>query len=377
MKKSLFIYLIIIIAFLACNTPYNTVDVVFEKSDDPNDSQNITVDSYEDDDLSSDASIILLGENNEQLHSIYPKEDVDWIKFTAYTGRYYTIDSTRLSGTYIFMTFYDPSIDEVIRSGYSDINYWLCDKTGDHYILIKGEDQESLGEYSIKIEEYNTIPNTPLLGNIVSYYSDYVKLYCYDQGMSERFYVYRSTSSTGSYTQIDIYRNNNSELSYQYIYDNIAYDRSATPGIIYYYKIRGWNKNGFSDYSEYKDGYRVDVSADNYESDDTTTDASEASIGESNEYIHSIYPKNDIDWIKFYAVSGETYTIKTNSDYDGRVSTNVFLFDGMNNLLDVGYSSEYDYTTSITDWYCDTTGYYFVKVENIESFTGIYTITVY
>ncbi len=62
---------------------------------------------------------------------------------------------------------------------------------------------------------------------------------------AESYYIYRSTSSSGSYSYIG----QTSSLSYD--------DTSAGPGTLYYYKVRAHSSVfGFSDYSSYDTGFK-------------------------------------------------------------------------------------------------------------------------
>jgi len=60
---------------------------------------------------------------------------------------------------------------------------------------------------------------------------------------ASRYYVYRSTSSSGTYTLLG------------YVTGSYRDDTSATPGRTYYYQVRAYNSGNFSDYSSYNSGW--------------------------------------------------------------------------------------------------------------------------
>ncbi len=115
---------------------------------------------------------------------------------------------------------------------------------------------------------------------------------------------------------------------------------------------------------------------DSYEPDDTYSEASTISTNGSAQ-SHTIDPAGDLDWVKFYATSGNVYTIETSNLGDG-CDTYIYLYstDGTTEIAhnDDGGSG----IASKIEWSCTSSGTYYVKIRhyNSSSGTGSYDISV-
>lgn len=108
---------------------------------------------------------------------------------------------------------------------------------------------------------------------------------------------------------------------------------------------------------------------DAYESDNSYTSANNIETDGTSQ-SHTIHTYTDVDWLKFSAESGKTYTIKSTG------STDVYAYlidtDG-SSVLDEGDDTMTDYNFEI-EWTCQNTGVYYIQIEGFES--GAYGVSV-
>jgi len=135
---------------------------------------------------------------------------------------------------------------------------------------------------------------------------------------------------------------------------------------------------GYSDYSSYDSGWRATVSGDSYENDNSYASANIINVGGSYAQTHSIYPSGDEDWVKFYAYSGNTYTIETFTAGGTDVDTVIELYNSSITFITSDDDNGEGRFSKITSWSCTSTGYYYVKISGYGgSSTGDYKIKVY
>ena len=103
---------------------------------------------------------------------------------------------------------------------------------------------------------------------------------------------------------------------------------------------------------------------DTYEPDDTMSQASTITVGTSQQ--HNFHQPGDVDWIKFYASSGCTYTIETYNLGDN-CDTVIYLYDSYGNLIDSNDDGGYELYASKIEFTPSQSGYYYVKVEHFDS----------
>lgn len=75
-------------------------------------------------------------------------------------------------------------------------------------------------------------------------YTDRIRVTYNPVAGATRYYLYRATSSSGSYTSLG------------YCTSTTCSDRTAAANTYYYYKVRAYNSAGYSNYSSYNRGYR-------------------------------------------------------------------------------------------------------------------------
>jgi hypothetical protein len=112
------------------------------------------------------------------------------------------------------------------------------------------------------------------------------------------------------------------------------------------------------------------IDPDSYEEDDTFSQASVIVISDTNSQLHNFHDVGDVDWVTFYGISGQTYTVKANNlSVVCDAVVEVFDSDGTTSLagpINNAGSGEDEFL----DWDCTTDGIYYVKVNNFNSNFG-------
>ena len=152
----------------------------------------------------------------------------------SYATRYYVYRSTSSSGTYSSLGY--------VTGLYKDDTTVTSGTT--YYYKIKAYND---GHYS-DLSSYNSgwrklLPPTGVSASDGTY-TDKVRVSWSSVSGASQYYVYRATSSSGTYSSIG-----NTTSTYYY-------DTSAIPGTTYYYKLKAYNGGHYSDLSGYNSGWR-------------------------------------------------------------------------------------------------------------------------
>ena len=112
------------------------------------------------------------------------------------------------------------------------------------------------------------------------------------------------------------------------------------------------------------------IEADSYEEDDTFSEASTITMNDGNPQTHNFHNADDVDWIKFYALTGQTYKITANNlgilcDVVIEVYNNdgITLLEGPINDADAGVDE-------FIDWTCPQDNVYYVKISSANTHFG-------
>jgi hypothetical protein len=104
-----------------------------------------------------------------------------------------------------------------------------------------------------------------------------------------------------------------------------------------------------------------EVGPDSYEEDDTASQANIIVLNNVEAQRHTFHDAGDQDWVTFYGLSGETYTIQA-SNLGTNCDAVIELYDSDGTRLlppkDDGWLGE----DEVLDWSCDADGVYYVKV---------------
>ena len=347
----------------------------------------IANDSFEDDNASNNAKNIDVENGIEQLHSIYPSKDTDWVKFSSSSNSFYKIEIIRdqlakSDFNYLYCDFYDNNLKPIFfdyiyfNNEMPDKNYKIIytDNTSDYYLnFYYGFSTYITGNYKIKVAKITTPP--PATKSLVATKNlcNFIKLSWQKNEIAEKYYIYKSNTTTGEYKLINVLREYSSEVNYPYTFKQVAYDNDVSCDTKYYYKIKAWNKYGFSDFSDYTEGTILKLDKDIYENNDSTTDAKTLLIEETQ--YHNIYPKNDIDWIKFSGTNNTRYNIELNpNSYNiNTLDFFLYLYDNNDRLITKGIATVNN--LSITNWLCENSSDYYLKAG--ANLTEKYEIKIY
>ncbi|MFC1592240.1 PQQ-binding-like beta-propeller repeat protein, partial [Thermodesulfobacteriota bacterium] len=109
---------------------------------------------------------------------------------------------------------------------------------------------------------------------------------------------------------------------------------------------------------------------DLYEDDDSAVQANVINMGYDQYQEHNIHDSGDTDWVKFYGLAGETYSIEV-ADVDAGLA----VFDPVFEVLDANLTLDYTRNRrgkgsgEMFDWDCTRNGFYYVRVYD---YSGVY-----
>ncbi len=140
--------------------------------------QNIEPDSYEDDDIFSQANVIILNDYQPQSHNFHDVGDVDWVKLYGLSGEIYKTKASRLGITCdaVIEVFGSDGTTSIAGpkndagAGVDEYLEWVCPQNGIYYVKISSANS-NFGEsikYDLKI--YRPIGGEP--GNLIGQITD-------------------------------------------------------------------------------------------------------------------------------------------------------------------------------------------------------------
>jgi hypothetical protein len=126
------------------------------------------------------------------------------------------------------------------------------------------------------------------------------------------------------------------------------------------------DSDGYTNLEEYNAGTDPSNLGDIYEDDDTLDTASVIVLNNSDPQQHNFNVAGDQDWVKFYGVEGELYTIET-TNLAENCDTVIMLYDENGDAIlnepldDYGYGED-----ELLSWQCPGDGIYYVVVEQYD-----------
>ncbi|MGA1869868.1 MAG: 6-bladed beta-propeller [bacterium] len=122
-------------------------------------------DIYEDDDIFSNSSVIILNDQEAQAHNFHDTGDKDWVQFYGISEVIYTIKISN-AGTYCDAVIELYNENGTIMLAFSDdrsvgedeLLDWKCEQDGVYYVRIKNSDPSLFGEGT----EYNLVLYHPI-----------------------------------------------------------------------------------------------------------------------------------------------------------------------------------------------------------------------
>ena len=148
--------------------------------------------------------------------------------------RYYVYRSTSSSGTYSSLGY--------VTGLYRDDTSVTPGTT--YYYKVKAYNNGQYSSYSGYDSGWRGIP-VPTVSATDGTYTDRIRISWNSVSGATRYYVYRSTSSSGTYSSLG------------YVTGLYKDDTSVTPGTTYYYKVRAYNNGRYSAYSSYDWGVAI------------------------------------------------------------------------------------------------------------------------
>ena len=173
-------------------------------------------------------------------------------------------------------------------------------------------------------------------------------------------------------TELRLYDADGSELEYNADYGGSAASRIdwvAPASGTYFVKVtheKGWGGNGYFYFLQVIESY---PDSDVYEPDNTMDEAASITVG--TEQAHTFHGAcgGDVDWVKFDATTGTTYTIQT-LGLSGDNDTVLRLYDASGEEI-TSDDDDPDYPpASRIDWTATGSGTYFVEVVHFNRFAG-------
>ncbi|MDB4442343.1 hypothetical protein N9219_02870 [bacterium] len=112
------------------------------------------------------------------------------------------------------------------------------------------------------------------------------------------------------------------------------------------------------------------ISADDYEEDDTYPQANVITLNDLDVQPHNFHDLGDADWVKFYALSGQTYSIKA-SNVNVICDVVIELFDSNGITRLVGpWNEAGNGGDELLEWTCTRDDVYYVKLSNANETFG-------
>jgi len=113
------------------------------------------------------------------------------------------------------------------------------------------------------------------------------------------------------------------------------------------------------------------IEADTFEEDDTSNQAKVVVINAADSQPHNFHVADDQDWVEFYGVEDEEYTIKaSNLSPLCNLSIEVYLSGIPTPVAELLYDPDGDGQDKVLGWTCPQNGLYYVKVGNANNNFG-------
>ena len=315
--------------------------------------------------------------NSSQVHSIHVKGDEDWFAFkTAVAGRY----TMNLSSLALNVTMYvknaDGSLTYIGRNGAMGTeNSSVVDVAANetYYFKVAGVDATTLVDsYTIALSlPMDGYESDDLSGNATRitlgqrqshslHTSEDVDWVTFDVTQSGDYIV---KNDNGGAVNMILYKkgaSGNTEIGAS---TSTATYQKLTTGT-YYVRMASANRNANTGYSVTVER-DVSVQADSYESDNSRSAAKAISVGA--EQKHTLHTTTDVDYVKFYATAGSTYTVSTTG---ANLSVQIQNSSGTVKASDSGNgaSAYYEVTSS---------GYYYAQIKSANGETAdSYTVSL-
>ncbi|HOV14692.1 MAG TPA: hypothetical protein PK771_10440 [Spirochaetota bacterium] len=338
-------------------------------------------DIYEADDLTDDAKEYEVGKEI-QTRSMYPENDIDWIKLFLEKDNYYMIEvlssGNKKNDAVLSMDFFDNGLNNLVKifeEQEHKINYFFPTETSYYFLKISSK---NTGDYKLSVNRKNIPP--VLDGDVYitkGNSANYIRINWPQSPNALEYQIYRSETYDGNFEKIKINRNKNSNEEFDMTQNNFCYDRNVIADKLYYYKVLGKNIYGEKYFNKIENGFMKKIEPDSFEIDDSINDAKIINIGKLNVQSHTLFPKNDTDYLKFEGVENKNYSIEVLFEDSEIDRASVVLLKSNGNILEKSYlKGSQNGLFKIRGWYCDQSQSYFIKVNPESDLVSSYKIRV-
>lgn len=316
-----------------------TVEMVEETSEP------VYPDNYESDNEFNEARHI---EANgvAQNHTIHDLEDSDWVSFQAIAGQPYLAQTTAINGSKLQLTIYGQQGEQV--TGGSGRVLWTPLNNETYYIRVSSG--ETIGKYEISLVKSQSDAS--------------LKQILVDGKPLRDFYMYRGVyyyQTSGGYTNVP-------QIT------GIAAQTNATVEVQQAKTIPGTAAiTVASEDKSIRRAYSVKfLAGDDFENDDEQ-ELARSITTDGSWQKHTLGYEADIDWLKFEAVKGKTYVIRT-SELGPGVDTYVKLYW---NQSEISWQKDDWFTqgSSQVAWTPKVSGTCYLYVQNT-GLSGDYQVSV-
>lgn len=352
-------------------------------------------DEYEPDDMMSQANEIL--PDVPQTHTIHVMGDHDWLFFDAEEGITYVIETSDLGSDMDTMIhLYDDGGEELAQNddggeqSLASRITWRADSAGVFYVRIHHYWDDTIGpgmHYTVSVTEgapfeadaYEPDDSADAASMIEVGSSQNHNLHLTGdddwisfQAAKGADYVIETFNLADRIdTVITLYDADGQELASdddgggEPLASRITW--TAVEDGLLYVRVQDLGDDEAGPQTEYTISVReqrtIPLTADEYEPDDTTAEASEIQVGEVQG--HNVHVEGDHDWLWFEAVQGTTYLIETSNLGHG-LDTIIFLYDDNGQELAQDDDGGEEARASRITWSAERTDTFYVLVRDYE-----------
>ncbi|MBI4318450.1 MAG: pre-peptidase C-terminal domain-containing protein [Chloroflexi bacterium] len=352
------------------------------------------IDAYEPDDTYGQARPITVN-GSAQTHNFHVPGDVDWASFLAITGTAYTIQTLNLgpaSDTVLYLYGTDGttliSANDDGGGGRASRISWTPVVSGTYFAKVRHYNGGAYGpntNYDLQVisssssggDSYEP-DNTPAQASIITTDSITQTHNFHYPGDNDWA---RFSTTAGTIYFVETLNLGSRSDTFMYLYDTdgstlLAYDDDSGPGLAsrivwtaptsntYYLRVRHFNSGAYGSNTSYD--IRVSTSTgsggDSFEPDNIPAQASIITTDGVTQ-THDFHVAGDVDWAKFNATAGNSYTIQT-TDLGPESDTYLYLYDTNGTTILRRDDDSGGGSASRIAWTAPSSGYYYAKVRH-------------
>jgi hypothetical protein len=298
-----------------------------------------------------------------------PKNDIDWLVFTAQKDSAYVIriNGDSLANTYLYL-YSAAEAALTYSSGYSSKLVWTCPATGSYYLKVIPYSTSYYGSYKISVMQYSQ--------QSIATFTNPVSTTTWNAGSSYSIQWQADTALFGSYVKMALVLDTTTLSSIAASTSNkvnggtyswtIPSDKFSS-GTNYRIRI---SSTTYTTIMAYSPAFTISgIVPDAFEPDDSAASA-HTIVADTVPENHTM-PYLDKDWYSFSAKADRLYNIKTN----GSIHTGIQLYSSDKQTLLTTANSSYTDTNATLLWICPNAGTYYFLISN-GAYYGSYQTTL-